>query len=156
MSHDIETYLKLLEQRLSLLQLLAQELVDSRKEFVALDLDGMYRRISEQEELCRQIQRLHPAIRALQETCAAHLELEKNDAASKAENAEQARRLAIVMQELGKAQAEVGRLNQIHAAYLRRSRRTINVLMNFIGGYAMNYTRPAQANLAASTLAEKG
>jgi hypothetical protein len=124
--------------RLSLLQLLAQELVDSRKEFIALDLDGMCRRISEQEELCRQIQRLHPAIHALQETCAAHFELEKSDAASKAENAEPARRLTSVMQELGKAQAEVGRLNQIHAAYLRRSRRTIHVLMNFIGRYAMN------------------
>jgi hypothetical protein len=155
-SREIETYLKLLEQRLSLLQLLAQELVESRKEFIALDLDGMYRRISEQEELCRQIQRLHPAIYALQKTCAAHFELENSDTASNAENVERAMRLASVMQDLGKAQSEVGRLNQIHAAYLRRSRRTINVLMNFIGGYAMNYSRPVGTGLAVPTIAEKG
>jgi hypothetical protein len=153
---EIETYLELLEKRLSLLRLLAQEFVDCRKEFVALDLDGMYRRISEQEELCRQIQRLHPAIHALQQTCALQLGLENRDAAGKPENTEWEERLSRVMQELGKAQAEVGRLNQIHAAYLRRSRRTINVLMNFIGSYAMTYARPAEPILPASTAVEKG
>jgi hypothetical protein len=152
---EIETYLALLERRLSLLRLLAQEFVDGRKEFVALDLDGMYRRISEQEELCRQIQRLHPAIHALQKTCAIQLGLESRDGAGKPENTEWGERLSRVMQELGRAQAEVGRLNQIHAAYLRRSRRTINVLMNFIGSYAMTYARPAEANLTASTAVEK-
>jgi hypothetical protein len=152
---EIETYLALLEKRLSLLRLLAQEFVNCRKEFVALDLDGMYRRISEQEELCRQIQRLQPAIQALQQTCAMQLGLESRDEAGKPGNTEWAGRLSRVMQELGKAQAEVGRLNQIHAAYLRRSRRTINVLMNFIGSYAMTYARPAEPILPASTTAEK-
>jgi hypothetical protein len=155
-SHDLESYLVLLERRLSLLRLLAQEFVDCRKEFVALDLDGMYRRISEQEELCRQIQRLQPAIQALQQTCAAHLGLENRGAAGHSENSEWAERLRLVMQELGKAQAEVGRLNQIHAAYLRRSRKTISVLMNFIGNYAMTYSRPAENILPEPTTVEKG
>jgi hypothetical protein len=155
-SRDLETYLTLLEQRLSLLQLLAQELVDSRKEFVALDLDGMYRRISEQEELCRQIQRIHPAIHALQQTCAIQLGLEGRTAAGNPENAQWAERLTRVMQDLGTAQAEVGRLNQIHAAYLRRSRKTINVLMNFVGSYAMTYARPPETVASGSAIAEKG
>ena len=155
MSSEIETYLGLLERRLSLLRLLAQEFVDSRKEFVALDLDGMYRRIFEQEELCREIQRLHPAIHALQQTCAMQLGLENYGAAGNPENAERAERLSRVVQEIGKAQAEVGRLNQIHAAYLRRSRRTINVLMNFIGSYAMTYARPAEPVLPALPAVEK-
>jgi hypothetical protein len=60
------------------------------------------------------------------------------------------------MQEIGKAQAEVGRLNQIHAAYLRRSRRTIHVLMNFIGSYAMTYARPAENVLPEPATVEKG
>jgi hypothetical protein len=141
---DIETYLGLLEKRLSLLRLLTQEFVDCRKEFMAFDLDGMYRRISEQEELCRQIQRLHPAIQALQQTCAMRLGIENHYAAGKNENAGLGERLTRVMHELGKAQAEVGRLNQIHAAYLRRSRKTVSVLMNFIGRYAMMYARPAE------------
>jgi hypothetical protein len=153
---ELETYLALLERRLSLLRLLAQEFVDSRKEFVALDLDGMYRRISEQEELCRQIQRLHPAIHALQQTCAIQIGMENRRAPGNSENAEWAERLTGVMQEIGKAQAEVGRLNQIHAAYLRRSRRTIHVLMNFIGSYAMTYARPAENVLPEPATVEKG
>ncbi len=156
MSHDLETYLKLLEQRLSLLRLLAQELVDSRKEFVALDLDGMYRRISEQEELCRQIHRLHPAIHALQQTCATQLGVGNPGAAGNPENAERAERMTRVMQELGKAQAEVARFNQIHAAHLRRSRKTIDVLMNFVGSYTMTYGRTVETMANASTIAEKG
>jgi hypothetical protein len=154
-SPEIETFLALLERRLSLLRLLAQEFVDCRKEFVALDLDGIYRRISEQEELCRQIQRLHPAIHALQQTCAMQLGLGSRYGAGRPENAEWAERLSRVMQEIGKAQAEVGRLNQIHAAYLRRSRRTINVLMNFIGRYAMTYARPAEPIPPVATAVEK-
>jgi hypothetical protein len=153
---ELETYLALLERRLSLLRLLAQEFVDSRKEFVALDLDGMYRRISEQEELCRQIQRLHPAIHALQQTCAIQIGMENRRAPGNSENAEWAERLTGVMQEIEKAQAEVWRLNQIHAAYLRRSRRTIHVLMNFIGSYAMTYARPAENILPEPATVEKG
>jgi len=153
---EIETYLALLERRLSLLRLLAQEFVDGRKEFVALDLDGMYRRIGEQEELCRQIQRLHPGIRALQQTCAAQLGLQGHGAKGQPETAEWAGRLSLVMRELGKAQAEVGRLNQIHAAYLRRSRRTVNVLLNYVGRYAMMYARPGESGPLESTRVEKG
>jgi hypothetical protein len=156
MTPEIEIYLVLLERRLSLLHLLAQEFVDCRKEFVAFDLDGMYHRIAEQEELCRQIQRLHPGIRALQQTCAAQLGLLDPGAAKKQETAEWAGRLSDVMQKLGKVQAEVGRLNQIHAAYLRRSRKTIDVLMNHIGRYAMMYTRPGEAGAAASSALQKG
>lgn len=156
MSPELETYLGLLERRLSLLRLLAQEFVDCRKEFVALDLDGMYRRICEQEELCRQIQRLHPAIQALQQTCAMRLGLEHRSEAVHPENPEWAERLTRVMQEIGKAQAEVGRLNQIHAAYLRRSRRTINVLMNFIGSYAMTYAGPVETIRPVPATVEKG
>jgi hypothetical protein len=155
-SGDLDTYLGLLERRLSLLRLLAQEFVDCRKEFIALDLDGMYRRISEQEELCRQIQRLQPAIQTLQQTCATHLGLESGGAAGNAENTERGERLSRVMQDLGKAQAEVGRLNQIHAAYLRRSRRTMSVLMNYIGNYVMTYTLPAENIRPAPTTVEKG
>jgi hypothetical protein len=155
-NRDLDTYLELLERRLSLLRLLAQEFVDCRKEFVALDLDGMYRRIFEQEELCREIQRLHPAILALQQTCATQLGLGNRVVQGKAENAERAARLERVMKELGEAQAEVGRLNQVHAAYLRRSRRTVQVLLNFIGRYAMTYSRQVESMATAPTTVEKG
>jgi hypothetical protein len=108
-----------------------------------MDLDGMYGCIAEQEDLCRQIQSLHPAIDSLQRTCAKQLDLDRLDAARSPEDVAWAERLRAVMRELGKEQAEVNRLNQIHAAYLRRSRRTVNVLMNFLGSYTLTYAPPA-------------
>ena len=145
MSAEIEKYLNLLEQRLALLRGLAQQLIACRKEFIALDLDGMYSRIAEQEQLCRQIQSLHPAIDTLQRTCAQQLDLPRLDASSRPEDAPRAERLRSVMRELAETQAEVRRLNQIHAAYLRRSLRTIHMMMNFLGNFAFTYARPAGA-----------
>jgi hypothetical protein len=144
-SLEIEKYLALLEQRLGLLRALAQQLAGCRKEFVAMDLDGMYLRIGEQEELCRQIESVHPAIDSLQRTCAGQLGLARLDAVRLAGDVAGAGRLRGVMRELGEAQAEVNRLNQIHAAYLRRSRRTVDMLMNFFGKYALTYASTAES-----------
>jgi hypothetical protein len=113
---DLETYLELLDRHLSLLRLLAQEFVACRKEFMALDVDGIYRRIYEQEELCRQIERLQAAIRALQQKCVAQFGLASQGAAGNPEGVEYARRVARTLQDIERARAEVGRLNRIHAA----------------------------------------
>ena len=156
MNLEIEKYLALLEQRLLLLRALAQQLVGCRKEFVAMDLDGMYSRIGEQEELCRQILSLHPAIESLQRTCARHMDLTRVQEARQPENVAWAERLRSVMHELGEAQAEVGRLNQIHAAFLRRSRRTITMLMNFLGNYAVTYGPPVDSNVLPPHAGEGG
>ena len=155
MNAEIQTYLELLEGHLALLRLLAREFVEGRKEFMALDVDGMYRRISEEEELCRQIQRLQPAILAVQQKCAAELGLGGAAAALQSENRESTGRVARILMEIGKARTELGRLNQIHAAYLRRSRRTANVLLNFIGTYAMTYARPMESTPPAAAALEK-
>ena len=72
------------------------------------------------------------------------------------EDAAWAERLRTVMLELGEAQEQVGRLNQIHAAYLRRSRKTVQVLMNFFGNYTLTYARPVGPMLAAPRTMEKG
>jgi flagellar FlgN protein len=153
---EIETYLGLLERRLFLLRLLAQEFVDCRKVFVALDLDGMCRRISEQEELCRQIQSLHPAIDSLQRICARQQDHDRLSAGRAPDEIAWAERLRSVMRELGETQAEVRRLNQIHAAFLRRSGRTVNMMLNFLGTYALTYAPTAGPALPAPPLQEEG
>jgi hypothetical protein len=153
---EVEKYLALLETRLSLLRTLAQQFLDCRKEFVSMDLDGMHRRIAEQEQLCRQIQSLHPAIDVLQQTCANQFGLSRKGIASPEEAAASAARLRGVMGELREAQAEVGRLNRTHAAYLRRSGRTIQVLINFVGNYSLTYGRPAERGRLAHQVREKG
>ena len=47
-----------LERLLFLMRALAERIVVSRKEFVAMNLDGIYQCVAEQEELCRQIKAL--------------------------------------------------------------------------------------------------
>lgn len=156
MSLEIEKYLGLLEQRLVLLRALAQQLIDCRKEFVAMDLDGMYGRISEQETLCRQIQSFHPAIDMVQRTCARQPDLGRLEAGRLPEEIALAGRLRTVMLEIGSAQAEVGRLNQIYASYLRRSRRTVQMLLNFLGNYALTYAPPPAYTPSAVRAGERG
>ena len=142
MNPQLETFLELLELRLQLLRALAQELVACRKEFVAMDLDGMHRHISLQEELCRKIERLHPGIESLQKACAEKLGLGRS--AGKILLEDPGGRLRSVLRDLHEAQSELGRLTRVHASYLRRSRRTVDVLMNFLGNYALMYAPPEQ------------
>jgi hypothetical protein len=155
-SVEIEKYLSLLDRRLCLLRELAQQLVVCRKDFMAMDLEGMHARIAEQEVLCRQIQSLHPAIEVLQRTCALHLDVMQLDDSRNAEDASSAQRLRGVMRDLANAQAEVSRLNRIHAAYLRRSGRTVQMLMNLLANYAFTYARPAGAMLPAPRIVGRG
>src|SRR5258708_12497566 len=65
MSFEIDKHVELLELRLFLLRALAEQLKDCRKDFITMDLERMYSRIAEQENLCRQIQSLHPAVASL-------------------------------------------------------------------------------------------
>src|SRR6266700_578813 len=104
MRGEVETYIALLERRLSLLRMLARQFLDCRKDFVSMDLDGMYARIAEQEDLCRQIQALDRGIDSLQRTCAKHLTLDEPDQGNAPENARWTGRLRRVIEELGEAQ----------------------------------------------------
>jgi hypothetical protein len=53
------------------------------------------------------------------------------------------------MSDLRNTQDEVSRLNRIHAAYLRRCGKTVNMLMNYLANYAFTYARPAGPGLPA-------
>ena len=149
MSAEIDQYLSLLDRRLSLLRELAEQLVACRKEFVSMNLEGMYGRIAQQEDICRKIQSLQPAMNFIQQTCARQLQLKKLDEPRTPEDAAGAKRLREVMSDLRNTQDEVSRLNRIHAAYLHRCGRTVNMLMNYLANYAFTYARPAGPALPA-------
>jgi hypothetical protein len=153
---DVEKYLALLEKRLTLLRALAQQFVDCRGEFVSMNLDGMHKRIAEQQRLCEQIQLLHPTIGALRRACAVQLEAGQGEVVTSDRPAASAARLRDVMLAMSQAQQEVGRLNQIHAAYLRRSSKTIEVLLNFVGNYSLTYGCPVDSGGTAPRLKAKG
>jgi hypothetical protein len=156
MSAEIDQYLSLLNQRLSLLRELAEQLVACRKEFVSMSLEGMYGRIAQQEDICRKIQSLQPAMNLLQPTCSRQLGLKKLDEPPIPGAAAQAKRLRGVLSDLRNIQDEVSRLNQIHAAYLRRCGRTVNMLMNFFRSYSCTYAPSAELMRLAPRIQEKG
>jgi hypothetical protein len=145
MSVEIGKNLEFLEQRLSLLRALAQELKGCRKDFIAMDLEGMYRQIAKQEDLCRQIQSLRPEADSIGRTSVLQLDPALSGAAINSDEIAGVERLRAVMRELGKTQAEVGSLNQIHAAFLRRSCKTTQMLINLLGNYAFTYAPATQA-----------
>ena len=152
MKREIKRYLELLEAGLALLQSLAAELESCRTAYVTLDLQGIQQSITEQENLCTQIRYLDGETLGLQQRCGEDLARivsapertppDENDAP------EVSARLRTMQARMTAARAEARRLNQVHAALLRRSRRSINVLNSVLASYMDTYPEP-QAVLSA-------
>jgi hypothetical protein len=53
-----------------------------------------------------------------------------------------ARQLHLLMGGLKTIQADVRRLSRVHSELLRRSRRSVNVLLNFLAHYSGTYPTP--------------
>ena len=140
MNEQTPAYIDAIEQRTSMLRALARELVECRKDFVALDTDAMFGRISTQEELCREIRAIDLAL-ATRLACAAKAGTPATDSAS-------TERLRAAVAEMQRAQAELAQFNRIHAAYLRRCGRTARLSSNFFRSLALTYT-PERAEFAA-------
>jgi len=141
-------YLKLLERRLALLDALATGLKESRNDFVAMDLPAMERCIAEQEQLCGQIRSLDGEISTMQAKCAGRVGMPaRADAISwpgspDGDRQSDAQILALLGR-ISAAQVDLKKLNDAHQAMLRRSRRTVQVLVNLFNSYAPTYSAPA-------------
>lgn len=120
-----------LEQRLALLGELAAALRASTDALVRLDLDAIHRSVDEQERLCGEIRSID---RGLDELRGKYLGLAEPGAAP-----------SPALERMAKAQAEVRALNRRHAALVRRSRRTLEAMMNFMRSTALTYADPGLA-----------
>ena len=69
------------------------------------------------------------------------------------EDAGQTERIGLTLRRIAAAQEELKRVNDAHQAMLRRSRRTVNVLLNLFQSYAPTYGEPA--SLASGTIYEE-
>jgi DNA repair exonuclease SbcCD ATPase subunit len=150
MKREVQHYLELLERRLVTLRLLAADLDESRSAYVDLDLRGMHRHISHQENLCTEIRLLDAELNSLREklmspatpgglpSALSELEAQLDPAL--------ARQLQLLLSGLKTIQADVRRLSRVHSELLRRSRRSVNVLLNFLahcsGTYPVPVARP--------------
>jgi hypothetical protein len=130
--------LKLLERRLALFESLTKALTEARPDFIAMDLGAIELRIVEQQDLCGQIASLDAEITRAQS--AAFPTTGKSSQTSQEDQQIQA-----ALARVAEAQAEVRRLNDAHQAMLRRSRRTVNALLNLFSSHAVTYGAPTPA-----------
>jgi hypothetical protein len=158
MKTESQRYWELLERRLSLLDSLSRTLSESRADFIAMDLEGIRGRIEEQERFCKQIRALDSDITQAQIRCARlagvpcvsdeirWLDPGNTEPAITQKIHESLRRVAA-------AQTKLKRLNNDHQALLRRSRQTVQVLLNLFQSHAPTYA--VQVSPATGTLCEE-
>ncbi|MGB2592274.1 MAG: flagellar export chaperone FlgN [Candidatus Acidiferrum sp.] len=148
MSADTARFLELLEDRLALLGSLAEALTAARLDVMSLDIDGLEARIGEQERLCREIRSLDVQLDRVQRQCGEHVAGRAAGGRDAAGDSETVRRRE-TLERLMRVQANVKQLNQEHQALLRRSRRTVNALLNSYHTFAMTYSNPSDERVAA-------
>ena len=140
---ETRTYVELLKRRLASLRLMAKELQDCRQSFVTMDLESTREHISYQQGLCAEIRFLDHELGVLRRQIAeaGGLEPDRLDAAAFASLFDRASALELrqVIEELAVVQESVWRLNRVYAGLLKRSRRSINVLINVMASYMGTY-----------------
>jgi hypothetical protein len=108
-----------------------------------MDLEAIREHISYQKSLCAEIRALDDELGVLRRQLAAAAGLEPEGmsvaAFAKLFDADSAVQLRQVMDDLAGAQKSVWRLNRVYAGLLRRSRRSINVLINATANYLGTY-----------------
>jgi hypothetical protein len=146
MKHEVQQYLELLERRLATLRLLAADLDESRTAYVTLDLRAMHQHIARQENLCTEVRMLDHELQNMKDKLrglAAAGEMPSTLGELEAQlDPMSARQLHLLMGGLKAIQADVRRLSRVHSELLRRSRRSVNVLLNFLAHYSGTYPLP--------------
>lgn len=150
MSSESTRYLKLLERRLDLLGALSDTLAKSRNDFVSMDLGAMERRIAEQEQFCKKIGSLDADITTAQVRCAKNAGmLPCTNGISwpsiPGANSPEDESIQLMMGRIAEAQTELKKINDAHQATLRRSKRTVQVLLNLFNSFAPTYSAPGAA-----------
>jgi len=126
------------------LRLTAGELRECRKSFTGMDLEAIREHISYQKSLCSGISALDDELRVLRGQMAVASGLQPEGMSPAAFqglcDAGSSLQLRQVMDDLEVVQKRVRRLNRVYAGQLRRSRRSINVLINVMANYIGTYS----------------
>lgn len=146
MQYEMPRYINLLQRRVETLGRLAAALESGQFPITHLDVNGIYEKIALQENLCAEMQFLNRELETLQNRLAAELQLNAKpfdvDALAARVEPADAERLRLLLSGLAAAQADVRRLNRVYAGLVRRSRRSINVLMTFMANLTGTYGPP--------------
>ena len=154
MKSEVQRYLELLERRLATLRMLATDLDESRSAYVTLDLRAMHQHIAHQENLCTEIRALDSELQNMKGRLtglAAAGEMPSTLGELEAQlDPTSARQLHLLLGGLKAIQADVRRLSRVHSELLRRSRRSVNVLLNFLAHYSGTYPLPVTRSKGTS------
>lgn len=140
MKREVQHYLNLMERRASALRLLAAGLEESCACITEMDLNGMQQAVARQEHICAELRFLREETERYQTqfSVAAGEGLPPRAAnyMPAALTLETAKRLQGLEEELATLQGRVRHSNRAQTALLHRSRRSVNILMNFLSNYA--------------------
>jgi hypothetical protein len=141
---ETQRYIELLKRRAASLRLTAKELRECRGSFTKMDLEAIREHISYQNSLCAEIRALDDELRVSRRQLAAAAGLQPEGMSGAAFaglfDANSSLQLRQVTADLAVVQNTVRRLNRVYAGLLRRSRRSINVLINVMASYLGTYS----------------
>lgn len=143
-----EEFLGLLEKKARLLERLGNALRAARTDLAAFDLAAIEEGIGEQERLCGQIHALDAELSAVRRRHAGQMQPGEPLLGLPGGKPEE-ERMRPALERLARTQAEVQALNRSHEDLLRKSKRTVNVLLNSFNAFAMNYAAPVPEAKAA-------
>src|SRR5437868_10776412 len=140
----------LLEKRLNVMRRLAQALQQGQASAVVMDAQQMEQQAAEQQVLCREWRAVEDEIQleggnrltAIAEQVGSSAAFENPDA----------QRWLRLRQELGQVEMHLTHLNRVHAALLRRMRRSIAVLAHVLASSAPTYAAASFGHEPTSTL----
>lgn len=121
MNREFATYLQLMERRLRLIRALTAELRGGIAAITATDVRAMEKRTLEQESICSELASVLGEIKSIK--------VQVGGASSSCGEHEQ---LASIERATAAAAQELMYVGHVHSAFIRRSRRSINVLMNVL------------------------
>lgn len=133
--------LNILERRLSTLRHLAKSLQDCQKVIVDLDLEGIHRQVARQENLCSELRFLGQEHQAATRDRAGGVRVVAPAAGEIQVSAYEQEALHRLRHELKGVLVQVRHLNRVQCQVLGKSRRSVNVLINFLAHYRGTYTQ---------------
>lgn len=149
MEKHLAQYLSLLERRVAAFRMLEAGLEESCSAITHLDLDGVHQAIAQQEHVCSELRYLAGEMEKLHQHFSAvdgwNPSTGRADQLASHLKPADVRRFRRLVHDLTDTHAQVRHKNQVHVALLRRSRRSINVLMNFFSQCApLHGSSPAE------------
>ena len=140
---ETQQYVELLKRRVASLRLAAKELRECRESFTSGDLEAIREHVLYQKGLCSEIGALDDELRVLRRHLAAPSGLLPEEmsvtAFDELFDADCSLQLRQIRDDLEVVQERVRRLNRVYAGLLRRSRRSIDVLINVMAKYIETY-----------------